>query len=391
MIMQPVLYWPQRVHSGLVGGGSRIGRPGGEGPKRGIELNRVRVRVAVVGASGYAGAELISLLAHHPGVAELHVISRQHAGEPVGKVWPHLVHREDLLFEPLAPEELAASVDCIFGSTPAGAARELAVPAVRHGVRYIDLGADFRLHDPDLYPRYYKFSHEGEALSLLGEAVYGLPEVHREEIKQARVVANPGCYPTAVLLGLAPLLRHGLVARDGRAVQVAALSGVSGAGATPAAGYHFPEMTENARPYQVATHRHTPEMEQEAAALAGYAVPFTFVPHLIPASRGILATCFVPLEEPLKAARALELYRETYRGERFVRVLGEEALPQIKAVAGSNFCDVTVRMAADGKTAVVLAAIDNLRKGAAGQAVQNFNLMFGWPEETALTGYPLFP
>lgn len=347
------------------------------------------VKVAIIGASGYAGAELLSLLLGHPGVAEIHVISRQHAGEPVSTVFPHLAHRDDLVFEPLEPEELAASVDCIFGSTPAGAAREPVLAATRAGSRYIDLGADFRLHDASLYPRYYKFAHDEQTLPLLGQAVYGLPELHRQAIEGAHLVANPGCYPTAVLLSLAPLLKAGYLA-DGP-IQVAALSGVSGAGATPAPGYHFPEMTENARPYQVATHRHTPEMEQEAAELAGMPVTINFVPQLIPASRGILATSYVPLARSLAPSAALDLYKQTYAGERFVRVLDGDRLPQIKAVAGSNFCDVTVRISPDGRTAIALAAIDNLRKGAAGQAVQNFNLMFGFPEETGLTALPVFP
>ncbi|MBE3577501.1 MAG: N-acetyl-gamma-glutamyl-phosphate reductase [Limnochordales bacterium] len=347
------------------------------------------VKVAIVGASGYAGGELLSLLLSHPGVEEIHLISRQHAGQPVGVVFPHLVHRDDLVFEPLEPEKLSSAVDCIFGSTPAGAARELVLAAMRAGCRYIDLGADFRLRDPALYPRYYRFAHDEETLPWLSQAVYGLPELHREAIRKARLVANPGCYPTAVLLSLAPLLKGGYVG-DGP-VQVCALSGVSGAGATPAPGYHFPEMTENARPYQVATHRHTPEMEQEASWLAGRPVSVNFVPQLIPASRGILATSFVPLARELTCGEAVALYRQAYGGERFVRVLDEERLPQIKAVAGSNFCDVTVRISPDGRTAIAMAALDNLRKGAAGQAVQNFNLMFGFPEETGLTAVPVYP
>ncbi|MBE3582832.1 MAG: N-acetyl-gamma-glutamyl-phosphate reductase [Limnochordaceae bacterium] len=356
------------------------------------------MRVAVIGASGYSGAELTALLLAHPAVDELHLVSRTYAGQPLAAVLPHLRQplarvakpwAQDLHFEALSPEAVASQSDCVFCATPAGAARPLARAAWEAGIRLVDLGADFRLHDATLYPKFYSFAHDEQTLPLLSVAVYGLSEWYRAAIEVARLVANPGCYPTATLLSTLPLARAGLLGEG--TVSVVGLSGVSGAGATPAAGYHFPEMTENTRPYNVLRHRHTPEMEQELSQVAGHPVAVAFVPQLVPMSRGILTTSFLPLARSATTAELLSIYRETYQDSPFIRVLGEEYLPQTKAVQGSNYCDLTVRATADGRQAVAWAALDNLRKGAAGQAVQNMNLMFGLPETTGLEAVPLWP
>jgi|DewCreStandDraft_5_1066085.scaffolds.fasta_scaffold02884_4 N-acetyl-gamma-glutamyl-phosphate reductase len=342
------------------------------------------IRVSVLGASGYTGGELVRLLACHPAVQLVHLTAAQHQGRSVDAVFPNL---RGVVAKPLEAVDFArvgADSDVVFLALPHGLALEAAPAVLEAGARVVDLGPDFRLRDPAAYARYYK--HEHTAQAWLARAVYGLTELYRAQVRTAQLVANPGCYPTAAVLALAPLVQAGWVAGP---VVVDAKSGVSGAGRSPSASTHFGEVNENVRPYNVGVHRHQPEIEQ-ALHDAGTPVRVLFAPHLIPMTRGILATCYVPLARPASQAEALALYEEAYRGEPFVRVLVDE-LPQTKATYASNFCDVAVRVDPDRGLAVAVAALDNLVKGAAGQAVQNLNVMFGRPESEGLWAPAVFP
>ena len=323
-------------------------------------------------------------LTHHPGVDLVHLTAFREQGRSLADVFPNLRGFGDHTLNGAGWREMARDSDVVFLALPHGAAIE-AVPALLEaGARVIDLGADFRLKDPALYARWYGSEHG--AASFLGEAVYGLPEINREALRDARLVANPGCYPTAAALALLPLLASGRVRGP---VIVDAKSGVSGAGRNPSAATHFSEVNENVKPYNLGRHRHGPEMEQTFAD-AGTPISVYFAPHLTPMTRGILATCYAPLSDALAEEELLGIYRDAYRSEPFVRVLGE-ALPQTKATLGSNFCDVAVRVDPERELAVAVSAIDNLVKGAAGQAIQNMNLMFGLPETEGLWAAGMYP
>ncbi|MDR7419427.1 MAG: N-acetyl-gamma-glutamyl-phosphate reductase [Armatimonadota bacterium] len=342
-------------------------------------------RVSIVGASGYGGGELVRLLGRHPEVRLTHLTAESRQAEPYGEVFPNLRGVVGQRTEAAELGVIGAESDVVFFALPPGMAMTM-VPALPSRVKVIDLGADFRFTDAATYRAWYKAEHACPA--RLAEAVYGQPELHRARIRGARLVGNPGCYPTAVLLAVAPFLRAGVVGAEG--IIVDAKSGVSGAGRGVSLGTHFAEVNENVKPYNVVGHRHTPEIEQEVARLAGRPVAVVFTPHLIPMTRGILATVYLRLTQALTQAEAEGILREAYAGEPFVRVLGGE-LPQTKATYGSNYCDVAVRVAAGAGVLIVMAALDNLVKGAAGQAIQNMNLMCGWPETAGLEGAPLYP
>ena len=348
------------------------------------------VRVAVAGASGYMGAELLRLFSVHPKVTLTGVTSDRLAGEPVGKAYPHLRGLSDLRFHDLDPEWLAGVADVVFLALPHMESQK-AVPVLRgHGIRAIDLSADYRLHNPDDYVTWYKAPHID--LPGLAEAVYGLPELHRKAIASASLVASPGCYPAGAVLATAPLLRSGLARLDG--IVIDGKSGITGAGAQGRKidpMYLFTEANENVQAYGIAAHRHTPEIEQELGALAGAPLRVAFTPHLVPLNRGLFTTASVPLATALTTSRLLDVYREFYAGEPFVRVLDAGERPTTRAVVGSNYCDVTV--VADPRTgrAVCVSAIDNLGKGGAANGVQNLNVMCGWSERTGLEAPPVYP
>ena len=344
------------------------------------------MRVAVLGASGYAGLELLRILLRHPVFEIAAVTSEQRAGQPVGDAFPALRGHLDLAFEAADPARLASKVDLAFAALPHAASAPSVAALRREGVPVADLSADFRLRDPVLYREWYG---EHPAPGLLAEAVYGLPELHREELRGAGLVACPGCYPTGALLPLAPFLREGLVETAGIAID--SKSGVSGAGRKLEAGYLFAELDENVHAYKVAQHRHAPEIEQEAGRLAGEPVRVTFVPHLVPTIRGIATSVYARPRRRLSAADAQELLAAAYRDERFVRVLPPGETPRLASVRGSNFCDVAVVSDERNGTLVLLSALDNLVKGASGQAVQCANLMRGLPEETGLLEAPCAP
>jgi len=344
------------------------------------------IRVAIVGASGYTGAELTRILCLHPQVELVAVTSRQHAGKSIAEVFPHLRRISSIICEDVSAERLAEKADCIFTAVPHQTAMNLVPIFLKHDRKVVDLSADFRIHDPSTYEKWY-VPHT--AVETLNEAVYGLPELHRLQIRKCRLAANPGCYPTSVILGLAPLLKEKLV--DPATIVIDSKSGTSGAGRGAQVGSLFCEVTDGFRAYKVGVHRHTPEIEQELSLLLGKDVIISFTPHLVPMSRGILSTIYAKTVRMLSQEELQELYEGYYEEEYFVRVLHNGAVPSTQYVRGSNFCDIGLKF--DGRTGriIVISAIDNLVKGAAGQAVQNMNLMFGLDEKTALQHVPLFP
>jgi N-acetyl-gamma-glutamyl-phosphate reductase len=341
------------------------------------------IRVSILGASGYAGGELLRWLQAHPAVEIVHLVADTRAGQAVDRVWPSMRGFGGSTLSKVAPEAISSDSDLVFSALPAGAAMQIIPALLNGGTRVVDLGPDFRLRNPASYATWYGLAHHRP--ELLAEAVYGASEWKAAEIRTARLVANPGCYPTVVTLALFALLREGLV---GETVIVDAKSGVSGAGRAPTAGTTFSELDGNFRPYAVGKHRHTPEIEQ-ALADSGTTSQVFFVPHLAPMTRGILASCYFSLRRPIDTDAALDLLQSAYAESPFVRVLDE--LPQTKATLASNFCDLTVRVDERTGQAAAIGAIDNLGKGAAGQAVQNMNLMFDLPETEGLWMSPVYP
>jgi N-acetyl-gamma-glutamyl-phosphate reductase len=348
------------------------------------------LRVAVAGASGYMGAELLRLLAVHPKVKLTAVTSERLAGERLDKVYPHFRGLSSLVFQEVDAERLAAEADLVFLALPHMESQR-AVPILRrHGRKVIDLSADYRLRDAALYTTWYKAPHIDPA--GLAEAVYGLPELHRKEVSQASLVASPGCYPMGAILATAPLVKSGLAAREG--IVVDGKSGLTGAGAQGRKidpMYLYTEANENAQAYGIATHRHTPEMEQELSALAGGPVVLGFTPHLIPLNRGLLTTASVPLTGAVSTADLLALYAEFYGGESFVRVLPEGERPTTRHIVGSNYCDLTVVVDSRTRRAVCVSALDNLGKGGSANGVQCLNIMMGWDERSGLEAPPVYP
>jgi len=343
-------------------------------------------KVAVIGASGYTGVELLRLLAGHPAVTVTCVSSRQQAGQALGEVFPSLAGIFDLTFEAVEPAALAGRADLVFLAVPHQAAMGMMPALLAAGCRVVDLSADYRLRDATVYAEWYEPHLTPE---LLAEAVYGLPELYREQIKGARLVANPGCYPTSAALALIPLLGKGLI--DPSTIIVDSKSGTSGAGRAAKVDSLYCEVNEGFKAYGLPRHRHTPEIEQTLSAVAGSPITISFTPHLIPVNRGILSTCYASLTGGTSMAELLILYRQMYADEPFVRVLPEGRLPNINQVRGSNFCDIGLVVDPRTRRVIVVAAIDNLVKGAAGQALQNMNLMLGLKEDEGLRGAAVFP
>lgn len=342
------------------------------------------INVAILGGSGYTGFELLRILAAHPTAKVMEVTSRQYKGKYVPEVFPSLKGFYDgLVFSD--PEDFRRlRVDVVFSALPHGASQEVVPALLEADNRVIDLSADFRLRDPAVYKAWYG-EHRSEI--LLSEAVYGLPELHREEIKDAQLVANPGCYPTSAILALSPLLKEGLI--DTGSVIIDSKSGVSGAGRGASLETSYVEVAGGFKAYKVGSHRHTPEIEQELSGQAGGKVSVTFTPHLIPVSRGILSTCYAGLKKSAALAEIHGLYARFYGKEPFIRVLPEGRFPDISQVKGSNYCDIGIWADADKKRVIIVSAIDNLVKGASGQAVQNMNIMNWLKEDTALSFPPV--
>lgn len=343
------------------------------------------VRVGIVGATGYTGAELLRILVHHPEVEISVLTSETHVGRSYEEVYPALRGLLGGTCEPLDTDRVAERCDLVFAALPHTKSMAC-IPQFLERVRLVvDLSADFRLTDPAVYEAWYA---PHTAPDLLREAVYGLPELYREAIRKARLVANPGCYPTSAILGVAPLLRQGWVAPESLIVNAA--SGVTGAGRSLNLGSLFCEVNEGMKPYKVGEHRHTPEMEQEMSLLVGAPVRITFIPHLVPLSRGILSTLYGRLDAERDEAQILEAYKAFYKDEPFVRVLPRGAMPDIRDVRGTNLCDIGIKVDTRTDRVIVVVAIDNLVKGGAGQAVQNMNLALGFTETQGLEQPSLF-
>ncbi len=341
------------------------------------------IKVGVVGGTGYTGVELLRLLSRHPGVELVAITSRGDAGTPVADMFPSLRGRVGLKF--VTPQEAALEkCDAVFFATPNGIAMQQAVELVEAGVRVIDLAADFRIRDVAEWEKWYGMTHA--APQLVAEAVYGLPELNREQVRGARVLANPGCYPTAVQLGFLPLIEAGAIELGNLVAD--AKSGVSGAGRKAEVHTLFPEAADSFKAYGVAGHRHLPEIRQGLARVAGAEVGLTFVPHLVPMIRGIHATLYGRLT---KEVDLQALYEARYAHEPFVDVMPKGSHPETRSVRAANLCRIAVHRPQGGDTVVVLSVIDNLVKGAAGQAVQNMNIMFGFDETTGLDVVPVSP
>jgi N-acetyl-gamma-glutamyl-phosphate reductase len=348
-----------------------------------------RIKVGIVGGTGYTGVELLRLLAQHPAVDLVTITSRRESGTRVDAMFPSLRGPIDLSF--IEPDRAPlASCDLVFFATPHGVAMNQARALTSAGVRIIDLAADFRLQDAAEYERWYKQAHA--CPELLREAVYGLPEVHRSALKRARIVGNPGCYPTTIQLGLLPLIEGGRKLVDTRALIADAKSGVSGAGRKEELPYLFAEASDNFKAYAVRGHRHIPETQEQLELMAGHRdIALTFIPHLVPMVRGMLTTLHLRIQPDARVTDFQKLFEERFAGEPFIDVMPRGSEPDTRSVRASNLVRIAVHRPRDGDQLVVIVVIDNLVKGASGQAVQCMNLMFGRPETEGLTHIPVVP
>ncbi len=339
------------------------------------------VKVGIVGASGYTSSELLRFLISHPGGLKIEMVtSETYPCQRVDRVMPNLRGLIDLEFERLEIETLGDRVDVVVLAVPHKVAMSYVPRILDQGLRVVDFSADYRLDDPETYRGWYHVEHTNP--DGMGRAVYGLPERYRDAIRTAALVANPGCYPTSAILPAQPLLARGLVESD--PIIIDAKSGISGAGRTPSATTHFPNRESNFVAYNIGAHRHTPEIEQELSKIAGETIRVTFTPHIVPMTRGILSTLYFQLKGEISTESLLAIYSKYYEKEPFVRVLDQGEYPQTKAVAGTNYCDIGLEVEARTNRVVVMAAIDNLGKGASSAVVQNLNLMFGLDETAGL-------
>ena len=343
------------------------------------------VRVGVVGATGYAGAELVRILAGHPRVTLSTLVSRQYADVPFDAVYPALTGLVDTACTSLSVEAVCETADLIFLALPHKVPMSIVPELMRQGKRVIDLSADFRFRNAAAYEAFYQ---PHTAPELLARAVYGLSEINRDAICGADLIGNPGCYPTSILLPLVPLAREKLIQASG--IVADSKSGVSGAGRTAAVASLYCEITESFKAYKVADHRHNPEIDEVLGRAFQQQVHLTFVPHLVPMSRGMLSTVYATLADGVDTRQVADCLAAQYDASPFVRLLPEDRLPETRFVRGTNYCDIAFRIDADNRRLILVSAIDNLVKGAAGQAVQNMNLMLGWEETLGLDGLP-FP
>ncbi|MBI4687060.1 MAG: N-acetyl-gamma-glutamyl-phosphate reductase [Nitrospirae bacterium] len=345
------------------------------------------LKVAILGGSGYTGAELLRILASHPYTEITAVTSEKSAGKKITDLFPHLHKYSNLAYEAVDKERLLQRADLFFLALPHGASQEAVDFFFRNGKQVIDLSADYRLSEPDVYAEWYKTPHNYQ--KTLGKAVYGLPELYRDKIKASRLIANPGCYPTSAILGLSPAVKENIV--DAETIIVDSKSGTSGAGRKAETAFLFCEVNEGFKAYGVAVHRHTPEIEQEASKIAGKKIFINFTPHLVPMDRGILSTIYLRIKKDIDTKDVLSIYNNYYSKEPFVNILNDGLLPNVKDVRGSNYCHIGLKVNKRTNTLIIVAAIDNLVKGASGQAVQNMNIMAGFEETTGLTMPALFP
>lgn len=346
-----------------------------------------QVRVAIVGSTGYGGVELIRLLQHHPRAEVTSVISSSSAGAPITEGFPHLAGIMERNLDGVVPEEMAERADVVFTATPSGVSTKLVPQLLEAGLKVIDLSGDFRLKDPKAYEQWYK--HEAADKELLARAVYGLCEANGEQAAGVEFISNPGCYPTATLLGLIPAVQAGWI--DPESLIIDAKSGVSGAGRGTSLTTHYAEINENFKAYKVNKHQHIPEIEQGLEMFAGRKVNVTFTTHLVPMTRGIMSTMYASLQGKYTEQDLIELYREHYAGRPFVRVRDRGVWPATKEVSGSNYCDIGFAVDERTNRVTIISVIDNVVKGAAGQAIQNLNLMMGWEESLGLALAPVYP
>ena len=341
-------------------------------------------KIGIVGATGYTGAELVRISLNHPQVEITSLTAKIEKSQPFSKIFPHFENAPDMQCEVFEnAKQVADKVELVFLAVPHTVALKLVPQFLDKGIKVIDLSADYRFDNADTYEKWYEVKHSHS--QLLKEKIYGLPELYRDKVKKAKLIANPGCYPTSVILGAYPLIKMGLV----KEVLVNSLSGVSGAGRAANLSLIFPEIEGNLKAYKIGTHRHQPEMEEQLSKITGSAVKVTFVPHLVPIARGILTTMYIKLAKLANKDKILQSYQDAYKNEPFVQVLPETQSPQIKMVKGTNNCQISVVVKDD--LAIVVSAIDNLIKGASGQAVQNMNLMYGWDEKEGLKTIPVYP
>ncbi len=345
------------------------------------------IKAGMIGSTGYAGGELARLLLQRDDVEILWYGSRSYVGQKYASVYPNLFKIVDENCQDDAIKELADQVDVIFTATPQGLCASLIDEEILSKVKVIDLSADFRIKDQAVYEKWYKLEHKSP--QFLGEAVYGLPEVNREKVKTARLIANPGCFPTCSFLAVYPMVKEGLI--DPNTLIIDAKSGTSGAGRGAKTDNLYCEVNGSIKAYGVGSHRHTPEIEEQLSYAAGQPVTISFTPHLVPMNRGILVTAYASLNGTVTEEEARAVYEKYYQNEYFVRLLEPGAVPQTRWVEGSNFADVNFKIDPRTNRVVMMGAIDNMVKGAAGQAIQNMNLMFGLPEQTGLKQLPMFP
>ncbi|MFH1457862.1 MAG: N-acetyl-gamma-glutamyl-phosphate reductase [Candidatus Omnitrophota bacterium] len=345
------------------------------------------INAGIVGATGYAGEETLEILLRHPDVRITHISAKIDKPKKIAEIFPRFKGRIELFCQYPHVKDIVAKCDVVFLALPHTVSMGIAPLLLQHGKKVIDLSADYRLKDAKIYKKYYGVPQKDKR--YLSEAVYGLPEIYRAKIKNARLIANPGCYPTVSLLALAPLVALGLANSD--SIIVDAKSGVTGAGRKIAENFLFSEVNEDFKAYKVECHQHAPEINQELSKWAGKKVNVTFVPHLLPLNRGILTTIYVTkIKNPMvrlrspksKNQKLVELYKKFYKKEPFIRIRDEGDFPRLKDVVKTNFCDIGIKESTNAT--IIIAAIDNLIKGAAGQAVQNMNIMYKWPEQTAL-------
>ncbi len=342
-------------------------------------------KVAILGASGYTGSELIRFLVPHPNVEIAYLTAERHVGKLISEVFPHLSGLMDLELQPLKAKSIPKNIDFVFTALPHGTSAAVIDHLYKRDIKIIDLGADFRISNRN----YKKWYGAHPCPELIKKTAYGITELNREKVKKAKLVANPGCYPTSAILGLAPILKNKVA--DESTIIVDSKSGVTGAGRSPSLDYHFSEVNEGVKAYKVAEHRHMPEIEEGLSNYTGLKVNVLFTPHLIPMDRGILSTIYVNLKKKITTKQLIHLYKQHYKNEQFVRICEERVYPSTNQVRGSNYCDIGIKVTNSNNTAVIVSVIDNLVKGASGQAVQNMNVMLGFEENLGINGAPIFP
>ena len=339
------------------------------------------IKVGIIGGTGYTGIGLVGILLRHPEAEIEWVTSKSYAGKKLSDVYPHLSGLTDIVCQKPEIKNLVKKVDIVFSCLPHGQVMEIAGDIISAGKKLIDLSADFRLKDVKSFNEWYKVKHPNP--ELIKDSVYGITEINN--VKGVKIVANPGCYATAAILGAAPALSEKLVEEN---IVVDAKSGISGAGKALTQDAHYPECNEGISPYKVADHRHMPEIEQELSLASKSKVEIVFTPHLTPMTRGIMTTIYMKLKKKVDAEKLVKIYEDFYKGKKFVRIL-KNTLPSTKYVNGTNYCDISVVV--KDKNVIVVSAIDNLIKGASGQAVQNMNVLLGLPEDIGLASVPLYP